>query len=490
MKSTHKLLMFSAMIIVALAFTGVVLDAEESDATSVISISVGTGQGTINLYDSNDNLLATSSSSTPATYTMSSSAKFKFVAVADSGYEFSSWTASWSVTNTNPFTVILSDNGNAKTMVANFSESSAHPTTKVTVYVNQGVGSISVTDGYTTLSSSSSATDVGYLRQGTLTITCTPGTNYTISGTYRQSEGSSVATGLSGTSPYTSTLSTTNTIYYVNFTYTPPAPTNPSIDLTSRTGGSVTLSIDGGSTLGTVSSNDSNHFNLTANTTYRLTASPSPGYYFTGFTTGSYQTPSGGSDSITFTATGTTTYYYYANWSTTVPTYTFRMNVQDGGSVTLSVGGQADVVITGGNNNEITVARGTVVTATPTATTGFTFKEWYNISASYMNDNPLVYTVNKNENITAKWNSTPTLSFYLRVDLGGYATATFNGATYTVQGGTSDHWTLDQGTSITLNAYADTGNQFYAWVCSVNGSPDYSHTSTPYTFTLTNSGQD
>ena len=158
--------------------------------------------------------------------------------------------------------------------------------------------------------------------------------------------------------------------------------------------------------------------------------------------------------------------------------------------MTLSVGGQADVVITGGTNNEITVARGTVVTATPTASVGYTFKEWYNISASYMNDNPLVYTVNKNENITAKWNSTPVLSFYLRVDLGGYATATFNGATYTVQGGTSDHWTLDQGTSITLNAYADTGNQFYAWVCSVGGSPDYSHTSTPYTFTLTNSGQD
>ena len=157
-----------------------------------------------------------------------------------------------------------------------------------------------------------------------------------------------------------------------------------------------------------------------------LTATPSSGYSFSGWSTGSTANP------LTVTLNSNTT--ITANFQVIVNSYTLTVTAGEGGSVS-SEGGEYE--------------EGTEVTITATPEEGYEFTEWSDGSTT----NPLTYTLNSNTSFSANFQIN-TYTLTLITGEGG-AVSEFNEE-------------YEYGEELTLSAIPDQGYFFQKWSGDVN----------------------
>lgn len=182
-------------------------------------------------------------------------------------------------------------------------------------------------------------------------------------------------------------------------------------------------------------------------TSVLLTATPTAGYSFTGWSGDA----TGTSNSLTITMNSNKN--ITANFALT-PADTYTLNV------TSSLGGTAVK-----NPNQTGYANGTSVQVTATPNTGYTFSGWSGDATG--TTNPLSVTMNSDKNIVANFTLTPVITYSLNVIANnGVVVKNPNQANY------------NQGSTVQLTATPNSGYTFTGW------SGDASGTANPLTVTM------
>ena len=158
-----------------------------------------------------------------------------------------------------------------------------------------------------------------------------------------------------------------------------------------------------------------------------ITATPSSGYIFSGWSNGSVNNP------ITITVNSDTT--LNATFSA-IPSYNVTLTANSGGSVT------------GGGS----YLEGTQVTISATPASGYVFSSWSDGS----NDSTRTFTISENITLTANFVET-VYSYTLSVEAGNGGSVSSSGGVY------------EEGVQVTITATADSGYTFGSWS---NGSTE------------------
>jgi hypothetical protein len=341
-------------------------------STNAVSNSITTVACPVNF---NLSVAATNGTVTPSSGTYPQGTSVTLTATPNAGYQFSGWSGDV-VSTINPITVVM--NGN-KNIVANFT----------LLPVNYTL-SVIATNG--TVSPSS-----GTYPQGTsVTLTATPNAGYQFSGWSRDV--------VSTINPITVVMNGNKNIV-ANFTLLPV---------------NYTLSVI--ATNGTVTPSSGTY---PQGTSVTLTATPSAGYQFSGWSGDVVSTIN------PITVVMNSNKNIVANFTLVPVNYTLSVTAING-TVTPSSG---------------TYPQGTSVTLTATPNAGYQFSGWSGDVVS--TTNPITVVMNSNKNIVANFTLLP-VNYTLSV------TAT-NGTVSPSSG------TYPQGTSVTLTATPNAGYQFSGW---------------------------
>lgn len=325
---------------------------------------------------------------TPATQTVYFGATAKVTATANGGYYFAGWSGAASGT-ANPLTVTM--DVASKTVTANFSPNSYSVSTGT-----NGTGSGSVSGGGT------------YSYGSTATLQANPSAGSYFAGWSGALSGTTNPAGL-----YVDGSKSVTATFNLN-TYT----------LTTNTSGSGSVTAGGTYNYGTNVS---------------ITATPSTGYYFSGWSGAATGTTNPVTISMTSSQTLTANFAPYS--------YTLTTNTSGTGSVTA-----------GGS-----YSYGSVRTITATPGSGFYFSGWSGAASG--TTNPVNITVDSNKTLTANFAPIQyTLSVSSSPAAGGSA---------------SGSGTYNSGTVVNMTATPNTGYYFSGWSGAITG------TSNPGTITMT-----
>jgi uncharacterized repeat protein (TIGR02543 family) len=282
-----------------------------------------------------------------------SGAVVQVTATPNTGYTFSGWTGDASGT-TNPLSVTMNSD---KNIIANFT---LIPVVTYSLNVTSNNGVVV-----------KNPNQANYNQGSTVQLSATPNSGYTFTGWSDDASGT--------TNPLTVTMNSNKNIT-ANFILIPPSTYTLNVIAVN---GTVEKNPDQTSYLG--------------GTNVQLTATPNPGYIFSGWSGNATGTENpllvqmNSNKNIT------------ANF-TLIPANTFTLNVTSVNGTVLK------------NPNQVNYNQGTTVQLTATPNTGYTFTGWTGDASGTAN--PLTVTMNSNKNITANFTLNAATTYTLNVTCG------------------------------------------------------------------------
>ena len=386
---------------VSASYTAVVVPP----GSQLLSIStVGSGTVTSNTGGISCGATCSASYSTGASVTLTASPA--------AGYTFTGWSGG-SCTGTSTCVLTMSA---AKSATATFTQISYALT--VTAPTN---GSVSSSPSGISCGSTCSAS---YASGTSVTLTATPAAGYTFT-----SWGGSCS-GTATTCTLTMSAAKSVTTTFTQITY--------SLGVTVSGSGSVSSSPSGISCGSTCSAT------YTSGTSVTLTATPSAGYTFSGW--------SGGSCTGTSTCVLTMTAAKSATATFVLTTYTLSVTAPTNGSVSSSPSG-----ISCGSNCSASYTNGTSVTLTASPAAGYTFSSWGGGSCSG-SVSTCTLTMNAAKSVTAAFVQTP-YALTVTASAGGSVSSSPSG----ISCGSTCSASYTNGTSVTLTATPASGYSFSGW---------------------------
>lgn len=239
------------------------------------------------------------------------------------------------------------NSGSDSSTVATGTNTSSSGTTSTTLTVSRsGQGAVTSNDSKINCPDTCSAS---YSSSAVVVLSASPATNYTFTGW--------TGGGCSGTGNCTVSLSSSKTVAAA-FTATPPSSYTLSLSVAGSAGGTVSSTPAGISSCST-----SCNASFTSGTAVTLTATPTSGYTFAGWSGACSGT---GACTVSMTAARSVTANFAAGSS-----YSLTVGLSGSGSVVSNPAG-----ITCGADCSQSYAAGTAVTLTATAGTGYSFSGW------------------------------------------------------------------------------------------------------------------
>jgi uncharacterized repeat protein (TIGR02543 family) len=318
------------------------------------------------------------------------------------GYTFTNWTEGTTIVSTNSDYVFTATSN--RTLVANFT-------------INTFTLNVTAVNGTVAKVPNQTIFNYGALVQ----LTATPNAGYSFTGWSGDATGSS--------NSLTITMNSNKNIT-ANFTLTPP--------------NTFTLNVT--STLGGTAVKNPNLTGYVSGAIVQVTATPSSGYTFAGWSGDATGTVN------PLSVTMNSDKNIVANF-TLIPVTTYTLNVTANNGVVVK------------NPNQANYNQGSTVQLTATANNGYTFSGWSGDAAGSIN--PLTVTMNSNKNITAIFTLIPASTYTLNVTaVNGSVTKNPNQVAY------------DLGTNVQLTPTPNMGYIFSGW------SGDASGSSNPLTVTM------